>query len=303
MEVGVQVSEAPIEMKKSIQTLKTISDQISKAVSELARGAVNQAESIEEIGSSISGIALGLNKITSDMGNTETLVGSALRTVNSGEESVGLQEIKMNESKGYVFKVSSAVSALADKSMEIGDILLVINGIAEQTNLLSLNAAIEAARAGEQGKGFAVVANEVRKLAEQPGQAVQQIDGLIKKVQADIENAVQEMGKVEGVVEEQEKALNETIKSFKGISESVSAISDNVKAVNIESVNIAKNSRQAEAAIEKIANISEESASAAEEVAASAEGETDAVQVILEAAEKLSELAEILRSNFGNFTV
>lgn len=302
-DVGVQVSAAPVEMKKSIQTLKTISEQVSTAVSELAKGAVEQSESIEEVSSSISGIVSGLSKITSDMNETEELAGNALHTVNSGEKSVNFQEIKMNESKVFVSKVSGAISALADKSKEIGNILVVINGIAEQTNMLSLNAAIEAARAGEQGKGFAVVANEVRKLAEQSEHSVQKIEGLIKEVQLDIENAVKEMDKVEGVVQDQEEAMSETIKSFTGISEAVSAISENVRAVNAESASLAKSAKQSETAIGQVANILEESASATEQVAASTEEQTGAVQKILEAAETLSELAETLKGNFSHFTI
>ena len=303
MEVGSRVSTAPLEMKKSIQVLSTISEQTAAALNELAKGAVEQAGSIEEISNSIGGIVSGLGKITSDINDTDKLAEKAIDTVKSGENSVNYQEVKINENRVFVASVSSAVSALAEKSKEIGDILLVINGIAEQTNMLSLNAAIEAARAGEQGKGFAVVANEVRKLAEQSGNSVQKIEKLIGEVQSDIVKAVKEMAKVEDIADEQQKAMSATVKSFAGIFEAVSEMSANIRAVNAESVNITKNASQAETAIGQIAKILEEAAAATEQVSASTDEQANAVRSILESAETLSELAKKLKGSISNFTV
>ena len=237
------------------------------------------------------------------MDDTDKLAERAIDTVKSGENSVNYQEVKINENRVFVASVSSAVSALAEKSKEIGDILLVINGIAEQTNMLSLNAAIEAARAGEQGKGFAVVANEVRKLAEQSGNSVQKIEELIREVQSDIVKVVQEMAKVENIADEQQKAMSATVKSFAGIFEAVSEMSANIRAVNAESVNITKNARQAETTIGQIAKISEQVAAATEEVSASTDEQANAVRSILESAETLSELAKKLKGSISNFTV
>jgi len=92
--------------------------------------------------------------------------------------------------------VTKKIRALGERSLEINQIVELIDEISSQTNMLALNAAIEAAKAGEQGKGFAVVANEVRKLAERTSSATKDIGAFIQSIQAATEGAVVAMEEI-----------------------------------------------------------------------------------------------------------
>ncbi|MFX0067134.1 MAG: methyl-accepting chemotaxis protein [Candidatus Hermodarchaeota archaeon] len=56
----------------------------------------------------------------------------------------------------------------------------LIETISGQVNMLALNASIEAARAGEYGRGFAVVADNIRRLAEETKQSLNQVTHIIE---------------------------------------------------------------------------------------------------------------------------
>jgi methyl-accepting chemotaxis protein len=92
--------------------------------------------------------------------------------------------------------VTKKIGALGERSLEINQIVELIDDISTQTNMLALNAAIEASRAGAQGKGFAVVANEVRKLAERTSNATKDIGAFIQSIQEGTTDAVRAMEEV-----------------------------------------------------------------------------------------------------------
>lgn len=95
-------------------------------------------------------------------------------------------------------RVTRKIRALGDRSLEINQIVELVDEISAQTNMLALNASIEASKAGEQGKGFAVVADEVRKLAERTSSATKDIGAFIQSIQQATEDAVGAMEQIRG---------------------------------------------------------------------------------------------------------
>ena len=96
----------------------------------------------------------------------------------------------MQRIRGEVQIIAKKIKGLGDRSLEISEIVNLIEELASHTNLLALNAAIEAAGAGEAGLRFGVVADEIRKLAERAAKATKDVAVLIRNVQTETQEAV-----------------------------------------------------------------------------------------------------------------
>ncbi len=135
--------------------------------------------------------------------------------------------------------VSDAVSAMGQieqSSLQISQIIGVIDEIAFQTNLLALNAGVEAARAGDAGRGFAVVASEVRALAQRSADAAKEIKALISA-------SSRHVGQGVSLVGETGSALQRIIAKVAEITGLVSEISASTleQATALSEVNTAVN--------------------------------------------------------------
>ncbi|MDM9623270.1 PAS domain-containing methyl-accepting chemotaxis protein [Rhizobium sp. S96] len=156
------------------------SQEVREAAELLGERSRNQATALEETSATLREITATVNAATADALETRQLVQST-RTSTAGSIKVVQDTIE-------------AMQRIEAASLEISQIIGVIDGIAFQTNLLALNAGVEAARAGDAGKGFAVVAQEVRELAQRSAKAAKEIKDLITKSGATVVEGVRLVG-------------------------------------------------------------------------------------------------------------
>ena len=152
---------------------KELKSQISSISEDLA-------ELTEETSTSIKHVDDNASRISGSIHSNVESVHQIRADATTGNETVERLESQMNFITDSTESMSTIIDELKSSSNEITNIIEMVKQIAEQTNLLALNASIEAARAGDSGKGFAVVAQEVRKLAEQSKESVEQITGLVR---------------------------------------------------------------------------------------------------------------------------
>lgn len=301
--LGEMVVTESNKMIASTDEISVASERIAGTITDLARGATEQAKATEESSSNIQTIVNGLEHISKDMSHSELLTQKAEKAVNTGAGLVNDQETKMMENKEVYQNISESVLELATKSQEISQIVGVIQGIANQTNLLALNAAIEAARAGEHGRGFAVVAEEVRKLAEQVGVSGKKIIEIIREVQVGVDHAVTEMDTVTRVVDEQEHSLVDLVDIFKEIADSVNATRSYITTVAEKTKVLTSDAKASGTAINNVARIADKTAAGTEEVAALSQEESATIQEIAVRAKELDDIANELQRSIEKFTV
>jgi twitching motility protein PilJ len=160
---------------------------------QMAGGAQAQAREITTISRAMEGLSRSVREIAT---TAEAAAGAARHTLEAahkGDRAVHDSLDGMQRIRGEVQIISKKIKGLGDRSLEISEIVNLIEELASHTNLLALNAAIEAAGAGEAGLRFGVVADEIRKLAERAAKATKDVAALIRTVQTETQEAVTAM--------------------------------------------------------------------------------------------------------------
>lgn len=123
----------------------------------------------------------------------------------------------------------TTIQALNVSMEQVNGFLAAISKIASETYLLALNASIEAARAGAAGAGFSVVAGQVKDLAQQSSQLVQNIDLIVKDINAKTSEVLQKATAGNTAAKEGEQITRQVLSSFSNIRQAFGKIDDYIE--------------------------------------------------------------------------
>lgn len=284
-----QVMDASRGIEDKNQNLKIVMAQVASSSNELALGANEISVDISDMTESIKDIETKVSNYTRSTKEMNKRSIHTLELVEKGRLSVDTQAEGMRKNIEATNKVASTIETLSQNARGISMIAKSITEIAEQTNLLSLNASIEAARAGEHGRGFAVVAQEVRKLAEESTSSTKEVFGLVRSIEADIKQAVENITINEEVVQVQNEMIVETAHIFTQIVQSVQYITEQIASFSAESDLMLESALKISSAIENISAITQQTAAGTEEVSAAMNEQINALQSVAEETDKMTQ--------------
>ena len=166
----------------------------------------------------IGGIATGIS-----LANQEALLDSAqIIAATSEEMTATTQELAATAThlSSGLEDIQSIGNSVINEVKKTDDILRFVSDVAANSNLLGLNAAIEAARAGEHGRGFAVVAEEIRKMAVNSAEAVNDIKDILNNIRKEVEILKNKVEENSSMAERQATATQEIAKAMESLAAS-----------------------------------------------------------------------------------
>jgi methyl-accepting chemotaxis protein len=188
--ISDRLQAAVSEVDSSMNQLDAIADKTADHEEKLRLNSKTAMLRLEEAFSSLQEVSAASQEIR---GVTEELSSQSLKTrdvVVDVCRSLNHTDDVMNDLAKNHGTMEERINGLIAQASKIGEINELIQEIVTQTSLLALNAAIEAAHAGEHGRGFSIVAQEIRKLAEQSGQAVKRSTSIVQNIESGIRQVV-----------------------------------------------------------------------------------------------------------------
>lgn len=286
------------ETGNSLDTMAASSNiatnEISRAVDGISKGAISQAEEIESASAQITAIGELIDEIVNNVGN---LTRTSNDMSAAGEASTRTM-VNLSESNDRTSEAITSIGRqirLTDESIKrISEATDLITSIASQTNLLSLNASIESARAGEAGKGFAVVASEIQKLAVQSSDAAVEIQQIINTLQSESTKTMREMQAAEALMKEQQDKLDETRAKFDEVSGGIKISREGTEQIRVSADSCGSARTAVIDVFSNLSAISEENAASTEETNASMQELNATLNLLADEAGKLKDISQAL---------
>lgn len=294
-----QLASAAEQLSAAIQEISGAAAQVMTAVEQISRGGQQQAAATQQAGAAINQIEK--MAVTARESAAASLARAEQGTTMLAEirHSVSALSSGVMRALEITRQGLSMVGALEAVTRSVEKIVEGIGMVSIQTNMLAVSGSVEAARAGDLGKGFAVVSKDIRNLARDSAQNVEQTKDTVRAIQSQIGTVRRDLEAIltAGETENQKNAA--VLANLTVVENDMGQLAEGSQQILAGAETILGSLKEAVRGTQQVAAAAEEASSASAEASAAARQQARGAEELAAAIEEIASLAEHIQGRNG----
>jgi twitching motility protein PilJ len=283
-----QFSDIIRQVKTATESVDVTTGQVTRQTMGLAEKNIAQVKGVTAAVEAIEEMVASIRQVADNALQSASVSRKSRQNAQEGAQAVSQTSKAMVEIREQINETARSIKRLGESSLEIGNIVQIIDDIADRTSILALNASIQAAMAGEAGHGFAVVADEVQRLADSSSNSTKQIELLIKSIQTEIKDVTNRIDESIGKVVHGSKLADGAHDKLQEIEDVANQLAQLIEAITEATTNQVKMSETIAKTMEDVGEVSRESSLSSQDTATS-------MNVLSKTARDLRSAVEVFR--------
>lgn len=264
-----QFSDIISKVKVATESVDTTSEQVAQQTMTLAQKNMQQVKGVTGAVEAIESMAQSIREVAANAQRSAAVSRQSRVNAQEGAQAVTETTKAMAELREQINETARSIKRLGESSLEIGNIVQIIDDIADRTSILALNASIQAAMAGEAGHGFAVVADEVQRLADSSSNSTKQIEVLVKSIQNEIKEVSNRIDEGISKVVQGSKLADGAHAKLQEIEKVSNDLAELVEAITVATTDQVRASETISQTMKEVGEISRESSLSSQDTATS----------------------------------
>ena len=264
-----QFSDIISKVKVATESVDVTSAEAASQTMALASRNIEQVKGVTAAVAAIEQMVDSIRAVADNAQRSASVSRQSRINAQEGAQAVTETNKAMAEIREQINETARSIKRLGETSLEIGNIVQIIDEIADRTSILALNASIQAAMAGEAGHGFAVVADEVQRLADSSSNSTKQIEMLVKSIQTEIKEVSNRIEEGIGKVVQGSKladGAHEKLQEIEKVSRDLAELIEAITAATTSQVQMSETISQT---MKEVGEVSRESSLSSQDTAAS----------------------------------
>ncbi|MGB3211150.1 MAG: HAMP domain-containing methyl-accepting chemotaxis protein [Desulforhopalus sp.] len=283
-----QFSDIISKVKIATESVDITSEEVTRQTMGLAEKNIEQVQGVTAAVEAIEEMVELIREVASNAQQSASVSQQSRRNAQEGALAVNETSQAMVEIREQINETARSIKRLGESSLEIGNIVQIIDDIADRTSILALNASIQAAMAGDAGHGFAVVADEVQRLADSSSNSTKQIELLVKSIQTEIKDVTNRIDESIGKVVQGTKLADGAHNKLQEIEDVSNRLAELIEAITAATNSQVEMSETISKTMEDVGEVSRESSLSSQDTATS-------MNILSKTARDLRSAVEIFR--------